>query len=193
MTSYGPEKHMTNEVFDSGRQASMSEEMKQMDKSKKQAIQHIVTAIRQLVSSIHHNSAMLKKHYGLTGPQSEALRILDSEGSISSAELSRKLYVTPSNITGIIDRLEKKELVERIRKPEDRRVSLVALTDKGHMLYQSLPASIEGKLISGLHDMDVENISTLYKELYKVLNILDADQFEPRVLGDSEDVHLSNN
>ena len=170
----------------------MSEEMKQMDKSKKQAIQHIVTAIRQLVSSIHHNSAMLKKNYGLTGPQSEALRILDSEGSISSAGLSRKLYVTPSNITGIIDRLEKKELVERIRKPEDRRVSLVTLTDKGHMLYQSLPASIEGKLISGLHDMDVENISTLYKELYKILNILDADQFEPRVLGDSADVHFSS-
>ncbi|MFO7877239.1 MAG: MarR family transcriptional regulator [Desulfovermiculus sp.] len=163
-----------------------------MDKEKKQAIQHIVTAIRQLVSSIHHNSSMLKKYYGLTGPQSEALRILEDYGPISSAALSRKLYVTPSNVTGIIDRLEKKGLVERIRKPRDRRVSLITLTEKGDMLYQSLPASIEGKLISGLHDMDLEQVTKLHEEIYKILEILEADKFEPKVLGDSVDMRISS-
>ena len=162
-----------------------------MDKEKRQAIQHIVTAIRQLVSSIHHNSSMLKKYYGLTGPQSEALRTLDDYGPMSSAELSRRLYVTPSNVTGIIDRLEKKGLVERIRKPKDRRISLITLTEKGRSLYQSLPASIEGKLISGLHDMDLEQVTMLHQELHKVLDILDADKYEPKVLGDSVDMRLS--
>ena len=163
-----------------------------MDKEKKQAIQHIVTAIRQLVSSIHHNSSMLKKHYGLTGPQSEALRTLKDEGPMSSAALSRRLYVTPSNVTGIIDRLEKKELVERIRKPRDRRISLISLTEKGDVLYHSLPASIEGKLISGLHDMDLEQVTTLYKEIYKVLDILDADKVEPKLLGDGVDMRTND-
>ncbi|MFO7801711.1 MAG: MarR family transcriptional regulator [Desulfovermiculus sp.] len=162
-----------------------------MDKEKKQAIQHIVTAIRQLVSSIHHNSSMLKKHYGLTGPQSEALRTLEDDGPMSSASLSRRLYVTPSNVTGIIDRLEKKGLVERIRKPKDRRVSLITLTEKGRTLYQSLPASIEGKLISGLDDMDLEQVTKLHEEIYKILDILDADKYEPKVLGDSVDMRVS--
>lgn len=162
-----------------------------MDKEKKEAIQHIVTAIRQLVSSIHHNSSMLKKYYGLTGPQSEALRILDNKGAMSSAALSRKLYVTPSNVTGIIDRLEKKGLVERIRKPRDRRVSLVTLTDKGRTLYQSLPASIESKLISGLDDMDLEQVTRLHEEIHKILDILDAYKYEPKVLGDSVDMRVN--
>ncbi len=166
----------------------LDSETETMEKEKKQAIQDIVTVIRQLVSSIHHNSSMLKKHYGLTGPQSEALRILENEGPLSSAALSRKLYVTPSNVTGIIDRLEKKGLVERIRKPKDRRVSLISLTDKGHTLYESLPASIEGKLISGLDDMDVDQVINLYQEIYKILDILDADKYEPKVLGDSVDM-----
>ena len=54
-----------------------------------------------------HIEALQKmgKQYGLTGPQSLVLRLLIKEGALSSADLSRQMYVTPSNITGIIDRL----------------------------------------------------------------------------------------
>ena len=86
-------------------------------------IKEIVSAIRKFVRAVSLDAFQMSKQYGLTGPQSSVLRTLATEVPLSSASLSRRLYVTPSNITGIIDRLEKKGLVERIRKEGDRRVA----------------------------------------------------------------------
>ena len=143
-----------------------------MDENKVTAIQDIVVTIRKLVSAVHLNSPRMKKESGLTGPQVEALRILAKDGSLSSAALSRKLCVTPSNITGIIDRLEKKGLVERVRGLKDRRVSQLELTPAGKVMNESLPSSIEGKLINGLLDMPEEEIVHLADQLKKILELL---------------------
>ena len=108
-------------------------------------INEIVGAIRRLVRAVYLDTAKMSKQFGLTGPQSAVLRILVKKGPISSAELSRKLYVTPANITGIIDRLEKKGLVERTRKDGDRRIALITLTESGMNLGKTLPDPIENK------------------------------------------------
>ncbi len=143
-----------------------------MDEDRVAAIQDIVLTFRKLVSAVHLNSPRMKKESGLTGPQVEALRILAKEGSLSSASLSRKLCVTPSNITGIIDRLEKKGLVERVRGVKDRRISQLELTPSGKVMNETLPSSIEGTLINGLVDMSDEEISELAAHLKKFLDLL---------------------
>jgi DNA-binding MarR family transcriptional regulator len=143
-----------------------------MDQEKELAIHELVQAIRKLVSTVHLSSSKMKKQYGLTGPQVEALRILYKEGTLSSAELSRKLFVTPSNITGIIDRLEKKELVNRIRNPYDRRISLLELTDHGEAMSASLPTPLETRLVENLLDMEVDEIKKIAHQLHKILGIV---------------------
>ncbi|SCD83867.1 MarR family protein [Streptomyces sp. DfronAA-171] len=52
--------------------------------------------------------------------------------------LARTLKCEPSNVTGIIDRLETRGLVERRSDPDDRRVKLAASTDEGLRLARSL-------------------------------------------------------
>ena len=91
-------------------------------------IKEIVGALRRLVKAVYLDSSKISRQYGLTAAQSIVLRILFHEGPLSSADLSRRLYVTPSNMTGVIDRLEKKALVERVRQAADRRVVLITLT-----------------------------------------------------------------
>jgi len=143
-----------------------------MDENKVAAIQDIVLTIRKLVSAVHLNSPRMKKQSGLTGPQVEALRILSKDGPLSSAGLSRKLFVTPSNVTGIIDRLEKKGLVERVRGVKDRRVSQLELTLKGRVAAESLPSSLEGKLINGLLDLEEERILLMADQLKTILQLI---------------------
>jgi DNA-binding MarR family transcriptional regulator len=99
---------------------------------------------------------------------------LFTHGALSSADLSRKLYVTPSNITGVIDRLERKGLVERIRKVGDRRVALITLTEKGEELSKSLPDPIEKKLISELGDLEPEHVELLSMAMNQILNLMDT-------------------
>ena len=137
-------------------------------------IKDIVDSIRRLVRAEYLDSLKMSKQFGLTGPQSLVLRLLIKEGALSSADLSRQMYVTPSNITGIIDRLKKKGFVERIRKPGDRRVALITLTESGRKLGKTLPDPIEKKFINQLSDLEPEHLQILAVAMNQILNLIDA-------------------
>lgn len=139
-------------------------------------IKNIVGSIRKLNRAVYQDSARMSRSYGLTAAQSGVLRTIAKFGAASSAELSRRLFVTPSNITGVIDRLEKKGLVKRIAKPGDRRISLITLTEKGADLSRSLPDPIEKKLISGLSDLDTEQIRHLDNAVSRILSLMDLEK-----------------
>lgn len=67
----------------------------------------------------------------LTPVQGHALRRLDPEQPLAMNALADALYCHASNVTGIIDRLESRGLVERRSGAEDRRVKTVVLTPEG--------------------------------------------------------------
>jgi len=141
-------------------------------------IKDIVWSVRRLVRAVYLDSQKISKQYGLTGPQSGVLRSLLKYGPTSSADLSRMLYVTPSNITGVIDRLEKKGLVERVRKIGDRRVALIQLTEAGETLGQKLPDPIEERFISGLADLEPEHVQLLSMAMTQILKLMDSKGVE---------------
>jgi len=67
----------------------------------------------------------------LTHVQAHALRLLEPERPLAMSELADALYCHASNVTGIVDRLESRGLVERRPGAGDRRVKTLALTDAG--------------------------------------------------------------
>ena len=147
-----------------------------MNPQNESVIQDLVWSIRRLVRAVYLDSQKISKRYGLTGPQSAVVRNLYNNGSMSSADLSRNLFVTPSNITGIIDRLEKKLLVERIKKEGDRRVALINLTDTGKELSKTLPDPIMKKFIAELADLEPEHVRLLAMAMNQILNLIDAEE-----------------
>ncbi len=149
-----------------------------MNPQNESVIQDLVWSIRRLVRAVYLDSQKISKRYGLTGPQSAVIRNLFNKGPMSSADLSRNLFVTPSNITGIIDRLEKKQLVERIKKEGDRRVALITLTDTGNELSKTLPDPIMKKFIAELADLEPEHVQLLAMAMNQILNLIDADEVE---------------
>lgn len=142
------------------------------------AIKGLVESVRNLVRALYLDARQMSRQFGLTGPQSAVLRLLISKGSMSSADLSRGLFVTPSNITGIIDRLEKKGLVTRIRKDSDRRVTLITLTHDGRRLGRTIPDPIERKFISQLADLEPEQVRFLAVAMDQMLNMIDTEGIE---------------
>jgi DNA-binding MarR family transcriptional regulator len=79
--------------------------------------------------------------HGLTGVQAQVLAVL-RDRTTSMRTLARVMRCEPSNITGIIDRLEARGLVERRPDPADRRVKLLAITDTGRDLAQRVRADL---------------------------------------------------
>src|SRR5580765_8544607 len=76
-----------------------------------------------------------RMYAALTVSQSYCLRILYFQGPRTMGELATELDVRLSTMTGIVDQLEARGLVERVDHPDDRRSLRVTLSTKGRALY----------------------------------------------------------
>lgn len=79
----------------------------------------------------------LKKYFSaknleVTPNQYPLLFILKEHGPVKMKELSEHMNITTGSLTVMVDRLIEKKLVERFYMPEDRRVVMVGLTEKGN-------------------------------------------------------------
>lgn len=81
----------------------------------------------------HHLAALLKP-FDLTVAQFDALAHLYVEDGITQQQLAERLVVTKGNVTGLVNRLAKRGLVERRDDPSDRRANRVVLTRAGKTL-----------------------------------------------------------
>jgi len=92
------------------------------------------------MSETRRYSSELLSRYRITTPQLTVLRLLKTTGDLRLSDLSVKINLTNSTVTGIIDRLERAGLVSRQRSTDDRRVILVKITAKGRETADLVPA-----------------------------------------------------
>ena len=89
------------------------------------------------LAALYQFRSLDDRTYGaLTVSQSYCLRILYFQGARTMGELAGDLDVRLSTMTGIVDQLESKGLVQRVDHPVDRRSLRVELTEKGRRRYQ---------------------------------------------------------
>ena len=81
----------------------------------------IVQGLRRIVKAIERYSSDVRRTYGLTGPQLWAMKTLLRRGPLSTGELATALAVQSSSLSLLIDRLERRGLVRRVRPRTDRR------------------------------------------------------------------------
>ncbi|MFD9460383.1 MarR family winged helix-turn-helix transcriptional regulator [Streptomyces sp. NPDC060027] len=108
----------------------------------------------------------------LTASQGKTLNVL-RRGPASMSALATTLTCDASNMTGIIDRLEKRDLVRREPRPSDRRVKDVVLTAEGERVIDV----IRGKMHTtqaGLNRLDEQERDTLYALLERAFTSQDA-------------------
>lgn len=104
----------------------------------------------------------------LTYTQYIAMMVFWEKGSCSAKELGEKLYLDSGTLTPVLKSLEKKGLVKRKRDENDERLLLVEITDRGEKLKEravDIPAKIAGCV-----NLDAEEVTALYKMLYKILS-----------------------
>jgi MarR family transcriptional regulator, organic hydroperoxide resistance regulator len=85
----------------------------------------------------------IASEFELSPPQVRALGMLDPERPVPMSELADALHCDNSNVTGIVDRLEDRGLVERRSATHDRRVKMLAVTDRGAELRERLAQRLD--------------------------------------------------
>jgi homoprotocatechuate degradation regulator HpaR len=81
--------------------------------------------------------------YDLTEPQWRVLRVVWGSDRIKSVDLSNRTLLAAASIVGIVDRLEKKGLVSRVRSTTDRRAIYITATAQSRQLQQQVNPQVE--------------------------------------------------
>lgn len=107
--------------------------------AKDAARQMFIPLMRELVRTYQAFAAYDAAGYrgtGLTVPQADVLFTLGNTDGLSFKDIGERTLITKGTLTGIIDRMEEKGLLERCPCPDDRRSTLVRLTRAGKTLFK---------------------------------------------------------
>ena len=92
----------------------------------------------ELFRSQRREITALQTEIGLNMAQAHLLKSLERPGGAPMSELAEALICDNSYITGLVDKLEDKGLVQRLASPDDRRVKLIALTEAGAAIREKI-------------------------------------------------------
>ena len=119
----------------------------------------IIADVRSFLGELKCVGSERLVRLGVSMAQLHVLHLLDRHGELAMSRLADMLDVSLSAATGLIDRIEERGFVERLRVPSDRRIVLVRITQEGRQLLD-----------------DVEVLQT--KFLVHVLDQLDPSQLD---------------
>jgi DNA-binding MarR family transcriptional regulator len=137
------------------------------------ATRHIDWLIRRLLQAEEQYTKALEKVHNVSCAQLSCLTALHEKGPLPPSQIARHIMVNSSTVTGIIDRLERKGLVERSRTSRDRRVITVSLTQKGTALVENAPLPVQNKIVEGMRKLSSEEIEEIIQGLTRLTGMLD--------------------
>lgn len=110
--------------------------------------------------------------YELTNAQFRILMLLyhKRDKSIRQIDIENAFAMTNPTVTGILNNLEKKGLVQRLDNPDDKRSKLISLSDRAFEMIpvlDSLGETIEEQVTSVLSDEEKTELATLLKKIMK--------------------------
>ncbi len=140
----------------------------------KPEVDQILESIIYLYTESRRITKEFARRANLTGPQLTVLKILEAFGDLSLSELSERLRAQNSTVTGIVDRMEREELVLRTRSTEDKRVVKLKLTDKGARIAREIAVEPMELFKSALVSLSVTEARELLKILTKIARRVQA-------------------
>jgi len=136
----------------------------------------ILQCLRRIIRAVDIHSSKLATQYKITGPQLGCLMALKESGPITSARLAKQIYLSPSTIVGIVDRLEEKGLVERKRDKKDRRLIHICITAAGQRLIAAAPSLLQDTLSRGLVELPESEQIAITTSLEKLVELMEAGE-----------------
>lgn len=145
--------------------------MNRIDKS-----YEIIKTLKTVKEIIKTNFEKSFKELNLTAPQSMLLGILGHNGSMKITQLSDKMGLSNSTVSGIVDRLEAQEFLIRTRDTKDKRVVMVNLTAKFREEAKTKYCSFDSKLSEMIKDASEEDLETALTGLIILNKILRKEE-----------------
>ncbi|MCA0924223.1 MarR family transcriptional regulator [Bacillus stratosphericus] len=112
----------------------------------------------------------LLEEYDLTPAQYGVLNCLWREGQLSPKQIGELVYLEASTVSGILDKMQKADLIERTIDPKNRRNILVEATQKSLAIREKVEAATIELNNTALQNLSNDDKVVLKKALYTIIN-----------------------
>lgn len=138
----------------------------------------VLKVLRKIIRAIDLNSKKIFKKYNLSGPQLLILKDLSEQGSCPVGSLAKRVSLSHATVTEIVDRLEKKGYVKRVKSQEDKRKIFVVLEDRAEEVLAQKPSLIQERFIEEFSKLPDWEQSLILSNFQKVASLMDAEDIE---------------
>ncbi len=149
--------------------------MKESNKVTQEIIE-LEWVLRRISAKVKQKGREILHDFPITPPQFVALQWLKEHGDMTIGDLSTKMFLANSTTTDLIDRMEKTELVQRIRSTSDRRVVQIHLLDKGRGIIEEVIRSRQLYLQEILSHIDLEEVNEIRTKISRLFEEMDKTE-----------------
>ena len=139
---------------------------------------NLLISLRKINQAIDQHSFVLKKNFGLTGPQLVTLQAVAYYSPISVTQISKKVSLSQASVTDITQRLEKKGFLSRARSSNDKRKTDIVLTQKGTHMLDALPPLLQERFTQRYAKLERWEQLMIESALERVVAMMSAQDFD---------------
>jgi len=137
-----------------------------------------VNNLKRLFHLVNKNARNMACDAGLSSSQLWALKVLsdEPESSMTVSALARRMHLNSSTVVRMLDGLEIKGYVQRIRSINDRRIVQITISDEGMEMVKNSPDAANDLLISGLRTLSDTKLHSIASGLTQLLAVIETQR-----------------
>lgn len=140
--------------------------------------QNILKKLRIVIRAAQQHSQWIEKQCGVSGAQLWIMKELHESTGLRVGALATKLAIHQTTTSNLLDDLEKRGFIERVRDPKDKRAVIVTLTAKGLTIISTAPKPAKGLLpeaLTQMQDQDLLQLDSGLQQLIESIGVLDEE------------------
>ncbi len=136
----------------------------------------VAKLFQEVMQLFKHNTKKLLCDTGMSAPQGMVLGLLGKNKKMKITELSSKLCLSNSTVSGIIDRLETQKMVIRERSKEDKRVVYVSISPNFQDMHEIFRKKFEKNIENIMSQGSIEELHKIFEGLEALKKLLSNQQ-----------------
>lgn len=138
----------------------------------------VLVYLRRIIHATDLQSRRIAKDCGLTIPQVMVLNSIDQLGDVTVKRISDEVSLSQATVTTILNRLEDRGLLERVRNSDDKRIVNARLTPTGKAALAASPPLLHESFIQRFERLSKQEKASILAALKSVAGMMDADDID---------------
>lgn len=138
----------------------------------------VLVALRKIIRATDLYSRKLSKFAGLTAPQLLIMQAVAARGEMTMGEIAHQVSLSQATVTTILDRLEKRGLLQRQRGSSDKRRVYASLTPAGDEIIRESPTPLQQEFMERFEQLRDWEQSLILSSLQRVAAMMNAEEID---------------